>query len=437
MLGGPTRALAFGVAFVWGVLGGLLAAHYPLAPHVATVLYALWLGITVVFPRAWLFILPAALPVIGYASWTGWLVFEEFDALTLGVAAGGYWAIATRPLKGADPGDRRYRLSPISMVVVGLFGASSVWALHVGMASVGGESFGWFQGYHDRLNSLRVFKGFALAALLWPLLRDQLRRAHRIAIDRLSRGLCVGCAMASIAVFWERIAFPALPNFSEDYRVTAMFWETHVGGAALDGFLVLTMPFAIRQWRHARSAVQMAAIGGLITLIAYACLVTFSRGLYVALLVSMFTLALFVGDRERELSAGSFGFAKVLKFGAMAALVALASFLAFRHGGYRSLAATLGVVAVGLPICTAAGGVAARRLLVVAAAGAGIAMIDVVLMMQMGKGIYVLFALLFASCMLLAWKQRVDNSRVSRRFCGIGRFGGGCRVVLGRSRCRS
>ncbi len=66
--------------------------------------------------------------------------------------------------------------------------------------------------------------------------------------------MALGLGTVSLAAIWERMAFPGLLNFSADYRTTALFWEMHVGGAALDGFLVLTLPFAVllmlRSKRH-------------------------------------------------------------------------------------------------------------------------------------------------------------------------------------------
>ena len=67
-----------------------------------------------------------------------------------------------------------------------------------------------------------------------------------------------GLGGAALSVLWERLAFTDLLNFSSDYRVTGLFWEMHIGGAALDGFLALTVPFVARdlvrapRWKRAR-----------------------------------------------------------------------------------------------------------------------------------------------------------------------------------------
>ncbi len=48
------------------------------------------LVICVRFDHAWLLLLPALLPIVDLAPWTGWLTFEEFDIFVLGAAAGAW-----------------------------------------------------------------------------------------------------------------------------------------------------------------------------------------------------------------------------------------------------------------------------------------------------------------------------------------------------------
>ena len=75
-------------------------------------------------------------------------------------------------------------------------------------------------------------------------IRDRLQNTHKDRTGRqLALGIAIGLGTASLAALWERLAFTDLLNFSSDYRSTALFWEMHVGGAALDGWLLLTIPF--------------------------------------------------------------------------------------------------------------------------------------------------------------------------------------------------
>ena len=233
---------------------------------------------------------PACLPFLNFSTWTGWIVFEEFDILLLGALAGGYghmvWSSggAVRKLLSATA----WR----SLIFPGLFGLISLLALARGFADAGGFSFDWFSGYTDSLNSWRVFKSLGFALLLLPLLQRELDRCAALASQRLARGMVAGLAVVTLAVIWERAAFPGLLNFSTPYRTVALFWEMHVGGAAIDGYLVLATPFVAWALRFAKRPVSWAAASALALLATYACLTTFSRGVYLAVAGPLILLGL-------------------------------------------------------------------------------------------------------------------------------------------------
>ncbi len=368
------QPIAAFIALVCLVFGGVLAAHYPIAPALMSVVFVGWSVAVFLRPAIWLFALPALLPVIGFASWTGWLTFEEFDLLALGAAVGGYASLAIR---GRNPprataslatGAARSpvatdidtaghetsstaRLSAISGTLVALFGVSAVIALGRGLAAAGAIEFDAFNGYYDALNSVRLAKSFALAVLLMPLLQVELRDSGPRAFERLAWGLACALGLGSLAVVWERLAFPGLLDFSSDYRTTGMFWEMHVGGAALDGFLALTVPFAIRELLHQPSRARWIAAGALTAVAGYACLATFSRGLYLAVPISLGVLTVLALMQRESFSARSAA-TVLLKLCLLATATAAASFLVFRAGGYRSLLALLVVVAVALPLAS-------------------------------------------------------------------------------------
>ena len=69
----------------------LLAAHHPLWPRAAAAALLLWCAAAWRFPRLWLFVAPAALPIANLAPWTGWIGLEELDLLLLGAAAAGQY----------------------------------------------------------------------------------------------------------------------------------------------------------------------------------------------------------------------------------------------------------------------------------------------------------------------------------------------------------
>ena len=242
----PVVVLCGCVAVASALVGGILALHYPIAPVAVFVALALWIAINVRWPRAWLVAIPALLPICGFATWTGWFTFEELDLLILGTAAGGYARRAW--VQGLDAAGTRapsVRTPLIAIILALLFALSYGLSLQRGIVDAGEFRFDWIGNYESAMNSVRLVKSFAGALLLWPLLHAALRTDGERALDLLAAGLSLGLGAASLAALWERVAFTDLLNFSTDYRTTALFWEMHVGGAALDGFLALTVPFAV------------------------------------------------------------------------------------------------------------------------------------------------------------------------------------------------
>ncbi len=89
----------------------LLSWHYPIAPAFVVAAFLTWSAISYRWPFSWLIVIPALLPIVGFATWTGWFTFEELDLLVLGAAAGGYlrlaWARADENLVAASHHRRR------------------------------------------------------------------------------------------------------------------------------------------------------------------------------------------------------------------------------------------------------------------------------------------------------------------------------------------
>ena len=141
---GRFKAVSFARALPLSLLAGLclaagfyLAQAYPIAPALAITTFTLWTVAAYTKPSLWLFAVPALLPVVGFASWTGWITFEEFDLVVLGAAAGAYAKAAWLP-SVRDPSHRSSaRLSLVSVVLLALFLASSSVALWRGIANAG------------------------------------------------------------------------------------------------------------------------------------------------------------------------------------------------------------------------------------------------------------------------------------------------------------
>ena len=286
--------LAGAVAAASFALGGVLASAHPLWPLAAWLVFSVCCVVVVWCPGIWLFWVPASLPLLNLSPWTGWLIFEEFDLLLLGVAAGGYgrWAwnagqgsLGAPGLAVQKPGLGKGMGKGVTNLLV-LLGGFGLLGLYRGMVDAGGFSgglsFGWFQGYEDPLNSWRVFKSLLFALLVLPLLQQEMRVSSRAATRRLACGVTVGLAFVTLAAVWERAAFPGLLDFSSHYRTTALFWEMHVGGEAIDGFLAMATPFVAWALWSARHPVLWVASAVLALLTSYVCLTTFSRGVYLA-----------------------------------------------------------------------------------------------------------------------------------------------------------
>ena len=402
------RTALLGIAVGCAVSGLAIAEAYPIRPLVMVGLFIAW---CVFAGMRWSIALPAMLallPIVGLAPRTGWLTFEEFDLLILATSAGGYAHAALRPHASATRGARdRPTLSIVSIGLIVLFLASTVIALERGIVGAGGLRFGWFQGYNDPLNSLRIFKSFAWAVLISPLLLAELRKPG--GIDRIGIGITAALGLGALAVLQERLAFTGLLDFSDDYRVTGSFWEMHVGGAALDGFLALTIPFAVREaLRHAHWS-RFVFGASVLALATYACLITFSRGVYLAVPLSLLLLTALVFQRQR-LDRRTLW--QVLAKGAtFAIIVAACGFIVFREGGYRAVIAAFAVLASTIAVDDCIRRIRPAMWLLVLMWVVPLCAAGIVAANVLPKGPYLVFAL--ASCASFAAMAHANRARTS------------------------
>jgi len=374
-------------------IGSILALNYPIGQFIAPVCFLVCALLAFYSLSIFLIIIPAVLPIIGFAPWTGWLSFEELDLLVLATAAGAYARCA---LEGKQLSSKRTSL--LLLVLATLMSASILISMFRGFADAGGFVFGWFQGYNGPMNSIRIGKSFFLALLLIPpMARLQDNPANNIG-QKLALGISIGLGTASLAALWERLAFTDLLNFSSDYRSTALFWEMHVGGAALDGWLLITFPFAIWLLRNSRGNTQYAISLCLLGVALYASLTTFSRGVYLALMFSLPLLAWQIRGHlkhvESQQEMPTWGFFRwtvaLFLLGTMAGLV-------FPAGGYRGLIALLGLVSVSIFIPSVLRGGAFTLLLTGSIAGLLSGALLIAIANFLPKGPYVLYALLLAA----------------------------------------
>ena len=402
--------IAHAAAFVCAAAGGFFAWHHAIAPLIAVGIFVAIIAASFAWPRLWLVALPALIPVASFAPWTGSLAVEEIDLIALGLASGAYARMPSRSespdAPGASGSTTRWHVSIVALVLALLFAVSTGASLYRGMADAGTLQWTWYDGYYEALNSVRIAKGYAIALLFAPLLVDGMKKTAGRAASLLAAGLAIGAGVTALTVVWERYAFTGLLDFSSDYRATGMFWEMHVGGAALDGYLALTAPFVVWALMR-RSGRVVAAAGILAVLVSYACLATFSRGVYLALPISLALLFLLLAPSREGTSSRQL--ATLVKGVLAIAAAAAGSYLVFRAGGYRSLLAVIGVLALSLHASSALRGATWLEWGVAAVAAGVLSVMGVVAGSVVGKGPYVVYAAAFAltvSLMALQWRGR-------------------------------
>jgi len=241
-------------------------------------------------PVLWLALLPALLPVFDLAPRSGWLYLNELDLLVLLTAACGYARLCPAP---PIPLPRAIVLPFTALLLI--WTASAV----TGLASLTTLDLNDLADYRSPLNAARIWKGIGWAALLLPLFERSICSGGANLRRLFVPGVLFGLAATCLAIAWERRLFVGLLNFSTEYRPTALFSAMHTGGAALDAYLALTMPFVAFLLVRRGSGRILAGLV-LATLAVYASLTTFSRGLWLA---SALSLLIGAATYERRLAA--------------------------------------------------------------------------------------------------------------------------------------
>ena len=301
---GRSWAVLFAVVAGVCVVAALgLSGLHPVAP------VALSLGLLVVTlavgwrPQLVWFLLPALLPVMNFSSWTGWWLIDESDLLVLACLAGGHarWALCVRAGQVAPPRLRGF------VALWWLLAVSLAWGVWQGLNDAGfswaGAQAALYAGYDSSWNTLRVAKSLLWALLLGGLLRSP-AAAHSPAAW-VARGMVAGLCLVCAAALWERGVYAGLLDFSLPYRSSAWFWEMHVGGGAIDAYLAMAVPFASWAVWTAPTAWRWAAANVLLAVSVYTLLTTFSRGVYLAVLISLLWMAVSAWRLKLRPAAGA------------------------------------------------------------------------------------------------------------------------------------
>ena len=213
----------------------------------------------------------AALPVLDFGQWSGWVLINELDlviAVTVGVRL-------LRPTEPAAPA-----LSPAVKWTIGAVGASFLASAMIGFLPVAAFDANALFGPYGGWSALRQLKGFAWSLALLPILIEQGRQPGSLE-DRCAFGMVLGLAATLAVILWQRVTFAGLLDFAEVYRVEGLFPELHTGGGDVHAYLVSALPFVLA-WSAVRPTSRRVAPGAaLFVLATYAVGVTFTRGAYV------------------------------------------------------------------------------------------------------------------------------------------------------------
>ncbi|MGC3965568.1 MAG: hypothetical protein QM803_20220 [Rhodocyclaceae bacterium] len=278
-------------------------------------------------PQYWLALLLALIPIIDRTAWTGNGYFAESDAL-IGAAL---IALGLRGFSNNERDELHLSWNAGPLIVIALLWLSYIVALARGLTPLPAINPGTFVLFGGNMEAVRLARGPLLALWCLPFLA-------RTGLRGLTAGAVLAMLGVAGAVLLERLSFTSLTDFATDYRTTGSFWEMHVGGAALDGALVLTWPFTVWAAVRARGWLRIAA--GIASLLgAYAILAGFTRSTYAAAglsLAVLLTLSLWhPSARQRRPQAVRWPIAILI------VTVLLAAAATFDGSGYRGLTALL------------------------------------------------------------------------------------------------
>ncbi|GAB4274199.1 MAG: hypothetical protein Kow0065_22680 [Methylomicrobium sp.] len=262
---------------VWGVVdyptGNLLLGAFLLAYGVLLAYY----------PAAWLIAVPALLPMMDFAPWTGRLYFDEFDFVLLMTLAAFFWR------KSKTVNGRLF--FGIDKFVLGLYALFYSLSLAKSLLPLQPVDVNSFSSYYSQYNGLRIAKGVLWAFVGLPLLKEAVSTTPKARLY-FGYGLLLGLLGVIVVSVWERLLFTGLFNFEQDFRITAMFSTMHTGGGHIDAFLALSIPFVAMLFMKSGNRRLISLLLGIGMFIGslYVLLVTYSRAPYLAFLVSLLVL---------------------------------------------------------------------------------------------------------------------------------------------------
>ena len=260
---------------------GVVLMRYPPAPEPLAVAVAVYCGALVWRPSAWLVLLPAIIPAVQLAPWTGWMLVTESDLFVLAT-------IAVLVLR-APPSRVDMMIGRVAGFVVLAFLLSTVGGVVLSFL-LAEPGTGSSNVYMQHANALRLAKPVLVAVLLMPFAAGR-QRLRGDAVTLFCFGMTLGvCAVGGLAMV-ERMAFTGLFDFSTDYRIVGPFASMHIGGGHIGAYFAMALPFvAVWVIRPRLWTLPVLLVSGVVG--GYALVVTFARTAYAAAVLALVTTAM-------------------------------------------------------------------------------------------------------------------------------------------------
>jgi len=153
--------LALALAAI-AIYGGV---RFPVASLPIVISLVVYAAVLFREPRLWLFFVPALLPILNLAPWSGRFFFDEFDLFLLMTVA--IWLLRS----SSHP---QMRLAPTAATLVFLFALAFCASLAIGLSPFDAVDDNAFLNYYSKYNGLRVGKGLLWGLVLLFLARSDL-----------------------------------------------------------------------------------------------------------------------------------------------------------------------------------------------------------------------------------------------------------------------
>jgi VanZ family protein len=257
------------------------------------------------------FLIPAALPALDLAPWSGRFFLDEFDFLLATVLAVAYARTApTRNLPGRA-----------MAMATGLLFLSFIASTTLALLPWSAPDPTSFTTYLSPYNSLRIAKGFFMALLFVGLMR-RLASSDTQATQSFTYGMVFGLAATVVVIVREKALFGGLLNFDTDYRAVGPFSAINTGGAYVECFIAVAVPFLIHALVKTKSWMLRLGYFAILLGSTYAVMATVSRNGYLAFAIACL-LALLATLRERAGKLKHLAQIVILSAGALAVAVPL------------------------------------------------------------------------------------------------------------------